>query len=242
MLKALFFDFGDTLISNRVFNLGGNLKAIEKVIQIYDMDNHPSEHLSLAKEAQEYIVEKVISGEWLRRSDEDSQAFSVRLKKAMCAKLIELIGEDANEERVEQVYEAYLQGIGTADSLFPETREVLETLKGAYKLGLISNNMIQSVTGPFRYLKLEGFFDVVIISAEENVDKPDPEIFHRALKRMGVTASEAMMVGDHPIDDVQGAKGVGMTAVWVNRSGEKPDLDVEPDYIITNLRELLDIV
>ena len=111
-----------------------------------------------------------------------------------------------------------------------------------FSLGLISNNMIESVTGPFEYLGLGKFFDVVVISAQEEVDKPDPEIFHRALKRMGVTALEAMMVGDHPIDDVQGSKVVGMTAVWVNRSGAETDLDVEPDYTITNLRALLDMV
>ncbi len=111
-----------------------------------------------------------------------------------------------------------------------------------FSLGLISNNMIESVTGPFEYFGLGKFFDVVVISAEENVDKPDPEIFHRASKRMGVTALEAMMVGDHPIDDVQGAKGGGMTTVWVNRAGAKLDLDVEPDYTITNLRALLDMV
>jgi len=160
MLKAIFFDFGDTLISNRVFNLGGDLRAIEKVIGIYNLDKPPAAYLSPAKEAQGTIVEKVVRGEWSRGPGEDSQAFSVRLKKAMCAKLIELMGEPPVEESVTQVYAAYIEGISTADSLFPETRGVLESLNEKYRLGLISNNMIECVTGPFEYLGLGRFFDV----------------------------------------------------------------------------------
>jgi len=51
-----------------------------------------------------------------------------------------------------------------------------------------------------------------------------------------------MMVGDSILEDVAAAKRVGMTAVWVNRSGEEPELEVKPDYTIRDLRELLDIL
>jgi len=49
-------------------------------------------------------------------------------------------------------------------------------------------------------------------------------------------------VGDSLLEDVAASKAVGMTAVWVNRSGEKPKLDVKPDYTIGDLRALLDIL
>jgi len=42
MLKGIFFDFGNTLISNQVFNLGGGLRAIEKIVEIYNLDEKPS--------------------------------------------------------------------------------------------------------------------------------------------------------------------------------------------------------
>jgi len=51
MLKGIFFDFGNTLISNQVFNLGGGLRAIEKIVEIYNLDEKPSKCLFLAKEA-----------------------------------------------------------------------------------------------------------------------------------------------------------------------------------------------
>ena len=128
------------------------------------------------------------------------------------------------------------------NSLFPEVKGVLEALKGKFKLGLISNSIVENATILLQHLGLKRFFDVVVISGEENLNKPDPEVFRRALERIGVTASEAMMVGDSLGDDIKGAKSVGMTAVWENRSGKKIDSHIKPDYIIMNLRKLLDVV
>jgi len=90
------------------------------------------------------------------------------------------------------------------------------------------------------HLRLENFLEVVIISDEENVRKANPEIFLRALDRIGTSPREAMMVGDSLI--VRGAQGVGMAAVWVNRSGREPKMRVKPDYTVRDLRGVLEIM
>lgn len=242
MLRVIFFDLGNTLVSIEVFGLNGNLKAIEKIIMLCGLDKQPSEYLSLAKDAQDYISDKITRGQRVRQPNESLQEFGVRIEKARYAKLMELMGGEPDEKSVELVFKAYLDGIATVNSLFPEVRGVLGALKGEFRLGLISNSIVETVTILLRHVGLEEFFDVVVISGAENVNKPDPEIFHRALGRIGAVVSEAMMVGDSLVDDIKGAKGVGMTAVWINRSGEKINLDIKPNYIIMNLRELLDIV
>ncbi len=53
------------------------------------------------------------------------------------------------------------------------------------------------------------------MSGEEGVRKPDPEIFRRALVRLGVAAHEALFVGDHPVADIEGAHGAGLLPVWM---------------------------
>ena len=238
-IRTIFFDFGDTLINSRIFGLNGELKAIEKVIELYHLNKAPSEYLSLAEEAGKIVGLLIKKG---RYPDESLQEYGTRLLKAKYTKLIELMGGKPNQRTTELVFNAHLEGIATANSLFPEVKGVLESLKGQYKLGLLSNNIVEYVRGPLEHLNLKQFFDIVVISGEENIRKPEPEIFHRALQRSRAKPSEAMMVGDSILEDVDAAKRVGMTAVWVNRSGEKPEMEVKPDYTIRNLRELLDIL
>jgi putative hydrolase of the HAD superfamily len=63
----------------------------------------------------------------------------------------------------------------------------------------------------------------IVISGEVGVDKPDPGIFHLALELAGCAAREAVMVGDHPTNDIAGAQAAGIAAVMVrNRWFEPP--------------------
>lgn len=65
-----------------------------------------------------------------------------------------------------------------------------------------------------------------VISGEVGVDKPDPAIFHLALKLAGCQASQAVMVGDHPQNDVAGAQAVGLAAVMVRSRWFSPPAGV----------------
>ena len=58
----------------------------------------------------------------------------------------------------------------------------------------------------------EKVFDVRVFSAEEGVRKPDPEIYMRALSRLGVAPQEAIFVDDR-LKNVQGARQLGMQAI-----------------------------
>ncbi|OPX24105.1 MAG: hypothetical protein B1H02_04105 [Candidatus Latescibacteria bacterium 4484_107] len=237
-VRAIFFDLGDTLINSRIFGPNGELKAVEEVVELVHLNRPPSDYLSLSDEAGQVIGALMEKG---RPPGESLQEYGTRLLTAKYAKLIELMGGVPDEASADQVFRACLSGIATADSLFPEAREVLEALKGRYRLGLLSNNIVEYVRGPLEHLGLERFFDVVVISGEENTRKPEPAVFHRALERIGAKPSEAMMVGDSLLEDVAASQRVGMTAVWVNRSGEKPKLEVKPDYTIGDLRVLLEL-
>jgi HAD superfamily hydrolase (TIGR01509 family) len=58
----------------------------------------------------------------------------------------------------------------------------------------------------------EETFDVIVISAEEGVAKPDPEIYRRTLERLGVAAEEAIFVDDWP-PNVEGASTLGIHGI-----------------------------
>ena len=59
-------------------------------------------------------------------------------------------------------------------------------------------------------------FDVVIVSGDIGIYKPARGIFDEACKRAGVKNEQALFVGDHPVNDIQGALGADMKAVRMN--------------------------
>jgi len=99
---------------------------------------------------------------------------------------------------------------------FPEdAADTLRQLRASgRKLALVTNGPICWQSRKLRTLGLEDYFDAVLISEAEGIAKPDPRIFVLAIERLGVTASDAMFVGDHPEIDIAGARDAGLVAVW----------------------------
>jgi putative hydrolase of the HAD superfamily len=105
--------------------------------------------------------------------------------------------------------------------VFPESRAVLEHLRGRVKLGMITNGASDIQRRKIEGSGLAGYFDVILVSGEEGFGKPKPEIFRLAIDRLDVDEASAVMIGDSLARDIAGAAGVGMKSVWVNRFGRK---------------------
>jgi epoxide hydrolase-like predicted phosphatase len=89
--------------------------------------------------------------------------------------------------------------------------DFLRSLRGKYKVGLISN----AWSGLRAYIvskKFEDAFDAMIISAEVGVMKPDARIYRIALEKLGVAPSESVFVDDF-VENVEAARAVGMQAI-----------------------------
>ena len=132
----------------------------------------------------------------------------------------------------DEVYERFRDSQGWI--LFPETRAVLDELKGRkLKLGVISNfdDRIYSV---MRSLGIVEYFDAVTISSETGYSKPDPQIFEAAIQALASPASEILLVGDSLSDDVEAAKRAGLDAVLIDRHGRYPS--------VKHITSLLDVV
>jgi len=130
-------------------------------------------------------------------------------------------------------------------SPLPESQQVLEDLSARYKLGVIANQEV----GIHDLLNKAGWnrvFDVIIISDEVQLWKPDIRIFRMALDRAGCTASEAAMVGDRIDNDVAPAKRLGMKTVrfkWgIFGPQEAVSEEEKPDFEISLLSDLPSIL
>jgi putative hydrolase of the HAD superfamily len=98
---------------------------------------------------------------------------------------------------------------------FPFLREMLDAAKQqGYLLGIISNGRGEFQMRAISGLGVTDYFDVILISEIEGMRKPQPEIFDRAISRLGSSAQTSVFVGDNPEADITGAKNAGMRTIW----------------------------
>jgi HAD superfamily hydrolase (TIGR01549 family) len=117
--------------------------------------------------------------------------------------------------------------------LFPETMDVLHKLKmGGYKLGLISN-LASPYKYPFYKLQLWHYFDAVCFSCNEGLKKPGISIYKSMLDKLEISPEQAIMIGDHPVNDYKAALSAGMGAILLDRN----NLHVA-DKKVTNLNQI----
>ncbi|MFX3674993.1 MAG: HAD family hydrolase [Paenisporosarcina sp.] len=115
--------------------------------------------------------------------------------------------------------------------------ETLKSLKQQkLKLGLITNGRHDGQKASIKALSIEEFFDIVLISESEGMAKPDAIIFERALNLLSVKANEACYIGDHPINDIEAARKVGLMTIWKKNVLYK---NVDADETIDELSEIL---
>ena len=126
-------------------------------------------------------------------------------------------------------------------SLFPESKEVVDTLASKYKIGLLSN-ADDSFLLPF--LATANLpFTVAFSSEHVGVYKPHPKGFISIAAELGVEMHEVLFVGDTLRDDILGAQRVGMMTAYVvpDPSSHLEEFPV-PDIKIRTVRDLLDFL
>jgi FMN phosphatase YigB (HAD superfamily) len=129
-------------------------------------------------------------------------------------------------------------------ALVPGTAETLRWCKDrGLIVGLITNTLSRGddeVRTDWERFGLADTVDHVVSSHSVGWQKPHEAIFRRALELSGVPPSDAVMVGDRMVQDVWGAKRLGMRAIWRRPLAGAPQepIDVQPDAAIDDLTEL----
>ena len=127
----------------------------------------------------------------------------------------------------------------------PETRTVIHTLRQqGLRIGLVSNADVTEVAG-WSQSPIADLFDSTIFSRHVGHVKPEPAIYRLSLEQLGVTAPEAVFVGDGGSNELKGARDLGITAVmvtnvirelWPDRIAERAN---QADFQIEHLAELI---
>lgn len=110
-------------------------------------------------------------------------------------------------------------------ALFDDVLPTMDTLKRRGLILATLSNITEDIQALSQKLGLAPYLDFAITSWEVGKGKPHSPIFLAALERSGVPASEAIMVGDSYNSDVQGARGVGIRPLLLDREGIMTDID-----------------
>jgi len=120
------------------------------------------------------------------------------------------------------------------------------TLRGlldtGLRLGIVSNGNVRAQRRKIDALRIAPYFDAVIISGAAGVRKPDPRIFRLGLRAVGAEAADCWFVGDHPLNDILGARAAGLVAVWVGGGRAWPAGEPPPAKQINSVCELIDLL
>lgn len=216
MIKAVLFDFDDTLGNREVYAYRFFKDIIEENTDITD---------PLEKEA---VLQDLML--WDEHGNINKNHITAMLEKKYG---IVLPYDDFKSYWNDHLWEYTVA--------FEGAEETLRILQNDYLLGVITNGPSYGQRKKLEKSGLAPYFkeEHVIVSGDFHYHKPDARLFEEAAKRLGVKMEECVFVGDIFTNDVYGALKSGMKAVWIWSSKRECSIDIP---IIHDIRELPEVL
>ena len=222
MIKNILIDLDNTLFDF----YASEKKALKKTLA--ELGLKPDEQmLKRYSEINEAYWKRLENGE-LNRSE---------VKVGRYRQLFDEYGVDISPEETTSRYEIKLSEEG---DLMNGAYELLQFLKGRYRLYVVSNGTLVCQQGRMKNTGITHFFDDHFISQQIGFEKPQKEFFDYCFSKIpDFKKEETIIVGDSISADIIGGKNAGIKTVWFNFKGETSPL---PDYEISALCELKTIL
>jgi putative hydrolase of the HAD superfamily len=232
-MQAVLFDLGHTLIDYYCDWKGPEERGVGRIYEIVRESVPDVDRAEFTAYLQAQLVEA--------RSQKYDRYVEVPLTELIgaCLDRYGCLDEDNLQRGLEVFYGVLLED----RKLVKGAVELLARLKERdLSIGLISD-VAWGLPSEFpmrdiRHYGLDAYFDDYVFSTDVGLRKPHPKIFKIALSNLGVDASEAMYVGNSIVQDIKGAKGVGMRAVLKHSSFCPYEEGVTPDHTVASLDEV----
>jgi len=229
MIKAVIFDFGQTLVDS-----SDGFRRAEK-------------------EAQSRIYPDFKNTSWAtflntyRKVRTDHQDKSIFSRKIIWQKIYNRFNRRVVPGFLEKFESDYWETVNAGSRIFPEAETVLTKLARDYLLALITNTQGQKTFGTHRmtqFSELDQYFKVIVVAGEQGVPpKPASEPFQLCLEKLGIKPDESVFVGDDWRIDICGAMDMGMHPVWLKHETVRrnwPPVETKVP-VIHRLDQLLDL-
>jgi HAD superfamily hydrolase (TIGR01549 family) len=211
-------------------------------LALFDLDNTLVDRQAAHRRWAESFAARYGLGEkgvaWLCEADNDGFA----RREVVFAGVRERFGL---AEPVANLVGTYRDEYPTFFAPDPQVSEALVRLRhGGWRIGVVTN-------GPAsQHVKMEraglaGLVDACCVSDEVGVAKPDRQIFEEAIERCGGRPGDpgrAWMVGDAPGPDIGGARGVGLSTVWLHRGRRWTEPGYRPDVVVATVAQAVAVL
>jgi len=226
--KLILFDLDDTLLYFDDYWEQG----IKETFRNYPMTSNLNidDLFNIYKVKEEYLVQKYHDQE-------------ITLEEYRKFQIIETLSEfnlQADDFEIDQFQNQYQQISKLLMKPDLHITQMLESISTKYLMGIVTNGTASMQYDKIQALGYDRFFsnESMFISELIGVEKPNPIIYQKPLKKFNVRPEDALFVGDNWKNDVIGPTEMGMKAIWVNFKN-KPVPDNNISYGIVN--KLIDI-
>ncbi|OGV51148.1 MAG: hypothetical protein A2017_17835 [Lentisphaerae bacterium GWF2_44_16] len=207
-LKAVFLDFGNTIVDEKPFIRGAQMGFVKFV----------KDKLSIACD-EESLYAKLRSTPFPPPDDPmlreiKEREYYGRMRWGL--NFAEACGMKIDSSTENEMMKAYDDGAKNSPCLIGDMKKTLGLLAEKYMLCIVSNGYSGFVYATLEHYDLKRFFSSIIVSQDVNIQKPQKEIYDLALKHCNIEPQEALMVGDGYIPDIWGSKIHGLSACWIN--------------------------
>jgi putative hydrolase of the HAD superfamily len=227
-IKAVIFDFIGTLTNVRDYSMEESKNKLYNAIADVGFDVSSERFLEAYTHAHEkYRI--------LRYEQLVEVTNAIWISEALNNLGFKTTPEDT---RIKMAVNVFFEDYVNSSELRPCAKEMLAEASKKHKLGLISNfTHAPVIYCSLRKLGIGKFFNAVLVSEAVGWRKPHVKIFKEALRKLDAKAEETVYVGDSPLEDIKGAKALGMKTIFVpsqfysleflNESRQKPDFIVK---------------
>lgn len=163
----------------------------------------------------------------------------VELRYKRLKETFDLVPYEIPDPTIDLIAEEYIKYLPTFNHLFDGAIEILEYLKPKYNLHIITNGFQEVQSGKLKNANIEHYFTTVTNSEMAGVKKPNPKIFEFALQLAKAQKETSLMVGDSLEADMEGAKNVGLDALFFNETKMEMVHDFPQIHHLSEIKNLL---
>ncbi|MFW9866186.1 MAG: TIGR02253 family HAD-type hydrolase [Candidatus Thorarchaeota archaeon] len=238
-IKVIGFDLDDCLFDSTGLSDRARIKGIDSMISL---------GLKIDREKALQIIKEIVK-EYGSNSSKHYNHFFRRLNKIDAN--MEFVSYNNRHKYIAAAVMAYHEEKVKSIRLYEDVEECIMGLKKLFiKTAIITDGIPIKQYEKILRLKIDKLIDLVVISDEIGIKKPNPELFKYWLKQFDVEGQQAIYIGDRIDKDIVPANLNDIYSVYLHRGGKYDTYDAKlnageeckPDYEISNLNEIFSII
>ncbi len=231
--KAVIFDYIGTLVNCRGYSMADSEDNLYRSLKSQGLNIEKDSFLDAYNVAHKKY--RVIRYEQYREVTN-----AVWVAEALCNLGFTVLADDP---RIKAGLDVFFQDFIDTLELREGAEELLAEVSKNYRLGLLSNVTYGPIIRKsLKKIGIDHHFHAVTVSEEIGWRKPSPVIFQDMLQRLGVSASEAVFIGDSPNEDIKGSLDMNIRSIFIpsqfNSLRDLKESKLQPHHITLNLTTL----